>query len=87
MRIADILIEDMIKEKILQKHNIRASEIKNVFIKRPYVLRAHGQRYMAIGYDTRFVTIIFEMAKTTAYIITAYPSSETQIRLYKTKVR
>ncbi len=85
MRITDIIIEDKIKEKILKKHNIRATEIKNIFTKTPYVLKAREQRYMTIGYDQRFITVIFEMDKTAAYIITAYPSSEAQVKLYKTK--
>lgn len=85
MKITDIIIEDKIKEKILLKHNVRATEIKNIFVKGPYVLKARGQRCMAIGYDQRFITVIFEMGKTTAYIITAYPSSEAQVKLYKTR--
>ena len=32
MKILDILIEDKIKEKILYKHNIRASDIKETLI-------------------------------------------------------
>jgi len=38
---------------------------------------------MAIGKSQRTITIIFELAKTTAFIITAYPSSESQRKLYK----
>ncbi len=45
MRISDILIEDKIKEKILAKHNLTASEIKHVILAKPYVLRARGNRY------------------------------------------
>lgn len=72
MRISDILIEDKIKEKILAKHNLSASEIKHVILAKPYVLRARGNRYMAIGHYARFITIIFEMVDSTAFIVTAY---------------
>ncbi len=40
---------------------------------------------MAIGHYTGFITIIFEMVNSTAFIVTAYPSSDAQIRLYKLK--
>jgi len=39
MRISKILIEDKIKEKILYKHNIRSSEIREVLILNPIILR------------------------------------------------
>jgi len=82
-----MLIEDKIKEKILSKHNISASEIKHVILNRPYVLKAKENRYMAIGYYQRFITIIFEMVKSIAFIITAYPSSDAQVKLYKLKIK
>lgn len=85
MKISKVLIEDKIKEKILYKHNIRASEIKEVLFSNPYVLKTREKRYMAIGKHQRFVTIIFEMTKDTAFIITAYPSSDAQRKLYKLK--
>ncbi len=81
----DILIEDKIKEKILYKHNIRASEIKRVLTLNPIILRVRDNRYMTIGFDQKFITIIFEMMKDTAFIITAYPSSDAQRKLYKRK--
>jgi len=40
---------------------------------------------MAIGFDQKFITIIFEMMKDTASIITAYSSSDAQRKLYKRK--
>lgn len=40
---------------------------------------------MAVGHYQRYLTIIFEMYKNQAFIITAYPSSEVQIKLYKKK--
>lgn len=87
MKIIDILIEDKIKEKILNKHNITASEIKQIILNKPYILKARKNRYIAIGYYQRFITIIFEMIKSNAFIITAYPSSDAQIKLYKLKTK
>lgn len=40
---------------------------------------------MAISFSNRFLTIIFELIKDTAKIITAYPSSDAQRKLYKHK--
>ena len=85
MIISDILIEDKIKEKILHKHNVRASDIKEVLFSNPYVLKTKENRYMVLGKDNRYLTIIFEMKKTVALIITAYPSSDAQRKLYKVK--
>ena len=85
MRITKILIEDKIKEKILYKHGISASEIKNVLLDNPYTLKTRENRYLTIGYYQRFLTIIFEMIKNTAFIVTAYPSSDAQRKLYKRK--
>ncbi len=85
MRISKILIEDKIKEKILYKRDIRASEIRGVLTLNPIILRVRDNRYMAIGFDQKFITIIFEMMKDTAFIITAYPSSDAQRKLYKRK--
>lgn len=61
MRILDILIEDKIKEKIFNKHNVKSSEIKQIMLNDPYVAKSGKNRYMAIGYYQRFLTIIFEI--------------------------
>lgn len=85
MRITNILIEDKIKEKILSKHNVEANEIKQVMLSNPLILKSKKNRYVAIGQFQRYLTIVFELYKETAFIITAYPSSETQIKLHKKK--
>ena len=85
MRITDVLIEDRIKEKVFNSHSITALEIKQTMLNNPYTLKARTNRYMAIGYCQRFITLIFEMMGTIAFIITAYPSSNAQIKLYKLK--
>ena len=85
MRFDNILIEDKVKEKVLSKHNVEAGEIINVFISKPLVLKTKLDRYIAIGYYHRYLTIIFDKKGKNTNIITAYPSSEAQIKLYKRK--
>ena len=87
MKISKILIEEHIKEKILYKHHIRATEIKNALLNNPLILRTREGRYLAIGNDQRIITIIFELVKDTAFIVIAYPSSDVQRKLYKRKRR
>ncbi len=85
MKISKIIIEDKIKEKILYKHGIRASEVKEMMLSDPYVLKTRENRYMAIGYSQRFITAILELTRDIAFIVTAYPSSDAQRKLYKRK--
>ena len=85
MRIDNIIIEDKAKEKILSKHNVEASEIINVLLSKPFVLKAKFDRHIAIGHYSRYLTIIFDKKGKNTNIITAYPSSEAQIKLYKRK--
>lgn len=85
MKIPEIFIEERIKEKIFDKHNIQAKEIRGVMLSNPLVLKSKEQRYMAIGFYQRYITVIFEMIENRAFIITAYASSETQVRLWKRK--
>lgn len=85
MRISNILIEDNIKEKILSKHNVKASEIKKLIFSNPLILKGRQNKYIAIGHYQKYLTVIFEVYKNTAFIVTAYPSSDAQIRLYKKK--
>ena len=85
MRIDNIIIEDKIKEKILSKHNVRANEVVNVLLSSPLILMAKAERYMVIGYHERFLTVIFDKQSKSTNIITAYPPTTAQIRLYKKK--
>lgn len=85
MLIRNVLIEDKVKEKIIEKHGVHATEIKNILLNNPLVLKTRFNRIMAIGHFQRYLTIIFEYSKGIADIITAYPSSEAQIKLYKKK--
>ncbi|MEK6952958.1 MAG: hypothetical protein AABX29_08145 [Nanoarchaeota archaeon] len=72
MKISGIFIEDKIKEKILNKHNVEADEIKQTIFSNTLVLKTKENRYMVIGHHQRYLTIIFEMYHGTAFIITAY---------------
>lgn len=85
MMIENVIIEDEVKEKVLEKHNITAFEIKNVLLNKPLVLKTRLERYIAIGFHHRHMTIIFEYGAKTASIVIVYPSSEWQIKLYKRK--
>ena len=85
MKIINILIEGNIKEKILSKHNVEATEIKQVIFSNPLILKVRKNRYMAMGHYQRYLTIIFEIYNNIAFVITAYPSSEAQVKLYKKK--
>jgi len=85
MKIRGILIEDKVKEKILYKHNVHASEIREILFNNSYVLKVRDGRYMAIGKNSKFLTIIFEVKDFIAFIITTYPSSDAQRKLYKSK--
>ena len=87
MMVKNAIIEDKIKEKILEKHNVTAEEMKNILLQNPLVLRTKKKRYLAIGFDRRYLTIVFEYSRSTANIVTAYPSSRWQINLYKNKKR
>ena len=85
MFVENVIIEDRIKEKILEKHNVKAYEIENALLGNPIVLKTKEDRYLAIGFHHRYLTIVFEYRKKTANIITAYPSSEWQVKLFKGK--
>lgn len=76
------------KIKIYEKHGITMEEIKNtLFEGRPFFSRAKDGRYIALGKFNRHITIVFNYneAHKEADIITAYPSSDWQIKLYKRK--
>jgi uncharacterized DUF497 family protein len=85
MRFDNIIIEDKVKEKILSKHNVTANEVVNVLLSKPLVLKTKLERYIAIGHFHRYLTIIFDKKEKSTNIVTAYQSSEAQIKLYKRK--
>lgn len=85
MKIRKILIEETVKEKIKYKHRINPLEIEQTLFNNPYTLKIRNNLYMTIGHHQKYITIIFELIKDTAFIKTAYPSSEAQRKLYKLK--
>ena len=85
MLIENVIIEDKVKEKILEKHNVTADEIKKILSGKVLVLKTHSKRYIAIGFGYRYLAIVFEYNNKIANIITAYPASKWQIKLYKNK--
>ena len=65
-------------------------EAEEILFSQPVVRRARDGRYMAIGLARRtasYLTVIFEFEKGAAEIVTAYPSSDWQIKLYKRSKR
>lgn len=87
MRISKVLIEEFVKEKVLAKHNVKATEIEEVLLQDHLLLKSKIGRYTAIGHYQRYLTIIFEYKNGNATVITAYPSSDRQVRYYKKKIR
>jgi len=65
-------------------------EIKNTMLQnKPYYVRTKDGRYVALGKWNRFITIVFNYNQKykEADIVTAYPSSPWQVKLYKRKVK
>ena len=87
MKISKVIINKKVKEKILYKHTIRSFEIRDILLDNPYILKTRDGRYIAMGFSQRYITIIFELKDDIVYIITAYPSSDAQRKLYKHKKR
>jgi len=85
MLLKGIIISKSTKKKILYKHHIKGDELYRLFNENPLYLRIGDCVYLAIGVWQRYITIIFSYNKGIARIITAYPSSKQQIRLFKKK--
>lgn len=86
MLVRKLRLERSIQLKVA-KHGVEKEEIERVLIwDEPKHFKAKGIRYMAIGRSERLVTVIFETYEPgVATIITAYPSSEWQRKLYERK--
>ena len=86
MKIQKILIELKIEEKINKKHGIYRNEIEDaLFEGKPIFYKSKENKYFAVGHKGRYITIVFLYQKKNAVVVTAYPSSEWQIKLYKRK--
>lgn len=86
MNIEKIIIKKSLREKILNKHNIERTQIEyTIFEGNPIYLKTKNNNYLCIGNKYEYITIIFKKEKNNAIIITAYPSSKWQVKLYKRK--
>ena len=85
MIVESIRLKRDVKEKIETKHSITLIEIEKVLLENKPKFRKAKDCYMGIGLWKRYLTIFFNYnAKIKEVeIITAYPSSKWQIRLYK----
>jgi len=86
MKISTVVLDKYTVYKIHKKHGIRIEEVKMVLLDDPFVRKTKFGRYVAIGKVQRFVTIVFGCENGVAEIVTAYPSSDWQVRLYKTRM-
>jgi len=85
MIIKEVVIDKEVKVKIYNKHGIRFIEVKEMLLDKPLVRRTRDGKYMAINLVERYITVIFSYYGGIADIITAYPSSDWQIKLFKKK--
>lgn len=75
-----------VEEKILYKHRVELDELKDALkYGKPKFIKQEGKIYMALTHHLRYITMIFEYNKPFANVITAYSSSEPQIRKYNKK--
>ena len=85
MRIRKVLIEEWAQGKIIE-HGLKRKEVENgIFFGNPKFLKDKYGRYVAITHYNRYITVVFEYVNFNANVITAYPSSDWQIRKYKRK--
>ena len=86
MLIKELRLDPSTEEKIVLKHGIMKCEIEEVlFWDEPKYFKARNERYMAIGFSQRPITIIFEYADGIANAVTSYPTSKWQRKLYERK--
>lgn len=83
MRIHEVRISERVAEKIQAEHGVLPEEAEEILFSHPVVRRARDGRYMAIGLVDCYLTVIFEFERGVAEIVTAYPCSDWQVRLYK----
>jgi len=88
LRIYDVFINRRIADKIWEEHGVSADEAVDLLHSDPMIRRARKGRYIAVGLAVGgYLTIIFEYQRGTAEIVTAYPSSDWQVRLFKRSKR
>ena len=86
MKNLQIHLSHNVQEKILCKHRIDVYELIEAFkYGKPKIIKLEGKTYMAITHYLRYITMIFEYNVPIANVITAYLSSDFQIRRYNKK--
>lgn len=85
MILRKVVVSPKVKYKIKSKHNVDYEEIEIILKNNPLIYKTKDKKYVAIGKYLRYLTIIFNYKGGYANIITAYPSSDWQIKLYKNK--
>jgi len=84
MRINKVRISVDVERKIYDKHTVSRTELEEALVESaPLFFRAKEQRYLALVKKQRHLSIIFTFEQGTATIVTAYPSSDWQVKLYK----
>jgi hypothetical protein len=84
LRIHDVFISRNIADKIWEEHGVSAEEPLDLLHGDPMIRRARGGRYLAVDLASAgYLTVIFEYQRGTAEIVTAYPSSNWQVKLFK----
>ena len=85
MIVESIRLKRDVKEKIETKHSITLIEIEKVLLENKSKFRKAKDCYIGMGLLKRYLTIFFNynINLKEAEIITAYPSSKWQIKLYK----
>ena len=84
--IREIRIEPKTKIKIAKKHGVQFTEIKKALMDVPssrYVQRIKNRIYILVHLGNIYLTVIFHFKDGIATILTAYPSSDWQIKLKK----
>ena len=88
MRIHDAFISQRIANKIWEEHGVSADEAIELLYSNPMIRRARDGRYMAVGLSpSGYLTVIFEYHHGVAEIVTAYSSSDWQVKLFKKSQR
>lgn len=83
-----VKIEPKTKYKIYEKHRVTQEEIENTLLDKPKIRKVKNV-YIAIGIWRRYLTIFFAYNKKhkEASILTGYPSSNWQIKMYKRRAK
>ncbi|MBI4209947.1 MAG: DUF4258 domain-containing protein [Candidatus Diapherotrites archaeon] len=86
MRIQTVLIALGVQAKIFKKHGVRRQEIENGLLSGNILfLKTRQERYLAITHEDRYLTVVFEYQNQCAFVVTAYPSSDWQIKRFINK--